>query len=331
MGSIIFNKIFKTYDKKKILNNINIEIKDGELFTFLGPSGCGKTTLLRILAGFEKPDSGAIEINKEDITNFIPEKRNISMVFQNYALFPHMNVFENVSYGLKIRGIKEKILKEKTEYCLKIVNLDNFSKRDINELSGGEQQRVAIARALAVEPKVLLLDEPLSNLDAKLREKTRMEIRELQKNLGISTIFVTHDQQEAMSISDRIAVFNDGNIVQVGAPDSIYNHPQDEFVANFIGESNIIERKDFDRFFLSHINAKKICIRPQDINISEKGKILGEIINMEFKGNYITYLCLVEKVKIKIMEINSWSTKKRMSGERVRLRIDQNAVKSLTM
>jgi iron(III) transport system ATP-binding protein len=329
MGNILFKNIWKSFDGKNILKDINIEIKDGELFTFLGPSGCGKTTLLRILAGFEKPDSGSIEINKEDITDLIPEKRSISMVFQNYALFPHMNVFENVSYGLRIRGIKEKVRKEKAEHCLKMVRLEDFAKRDINDLSGGEQQRVAIARALAIDPKVLLLDEPLSNLDAKLREKTRMEIRELQKNLGISTIFVTHDQQEAMSISDRIAVFNNGKIVQAGSPDNIYNHPKDEFVASFIGDSNIIDKEDFGLFSLSHIDANKICIRPQDISICEDGKIPGEIISIEFKGSFITYHCMIEKVKVKAMEINNGDIKKILPGELVKLRINEDAIKGL--
>jgi len=336
MGSIRFNQIFKSYDGQVILHDIRIEINDGELFTFLGPSGCGKTTLLRILAGFEKPDSGTIEINGQDVTRFIPEKRHISMVFQNYALFPHMNVFENVSYGLRVRGAAEKTIRAKTAQCLDMVSLYGLAQRDINELSGGEQQRVAIARALAVSPGVLLLDEPLSNLDARLRETTKMEIRELQKNLGITTIFVTHDQQEAMSISDRIAVFHGGRIVRTDSPEDIYNHPQSAFVAGFIGESNIIERKDFNRFGLSFVDAEKICIRPQDIQIMEaaragypEGGITGRIIRMEFRGSAMMYHVLVESIIIKVMVFNTGGCRSMSPGTTVLMAIPSHAIKTI--
>jgi ABC-type Fe3+/spermidine/putrescine transport system ATPase subunit len=326
---IRFYRISKAYDGHPVLKDIDIEVREGELFTLLGSSGCGKTTLLRILAGFEKPDSGRIEINHEDITGLVPEKRGISMVFQNYALFPHMNVFENVGYGLKIRGTPVKKIRMKVEKCLAMVRLEEFANRDINELSGGEQQRVAIARALAVDPKVLLLDEPLSNLDAGLREKTRMEIRELQKELGITTVFVTHDQQEAMSISDRIAVFHRGKVSQVGSPDTIYNHPKDEFTANFIGESNIIGKEDFPLFFLSAVDADKVCIRPQNIHFHDEGKIKGEMVRMEFRGSFVMYHCRVGKMEIKIMALNSGAVKTLSPGETVTLRINAQAVKIL--
>lgn len=337
MGSIRFNQIVKSYDGQTILHDITIEINDGELFTFLGPSGCGKTTLLRILAGFEKPDSGTIEINGKDVTRVIPEKRQISMVFQNYALFPHMTVFENVSYGLRVQGVAEKTIRAKAALCLDMVRLDGFAQRDINELSGGEQQRVAIARAIAVDPGVLLLDEPLSNLDARLRETTKIEIRELQKNLGITTIFVTHDQQEAMSISDRIAVFHNGRIVRTGSPENIYNDPQSGFVAGFIGESNIIERKDFNRFGLSFVDAEKVCIRPQDIQIMEEAKpgdpgdrITGQIIRMEFRGSAIMYQVLVASIMIKVMVFNTGSYRNILPGTTVLMIIPSHAVKTLT-
>ncbi len=329
MGKISFKNISKAYNQKSILKKININIQEGELFTFLGPSGCGKTTLLRILAGFEMPDSGTVEINGEDITTDSPEQRRISMVFQSYALFPHMNVYGNVSYGLKIRGFKDQDIKEKVEHLLKMVKLQDFMKRDVNELSGGEQQRVAIARALAVDPKVLLLDEPLSNLDAKLREKTRLEIRELQQELAITTIFVTHDQHEAMSISDRIAVFNDGNINQTGSPLNIYNHPEDEFVAGFIGESNIIARENYSAFKLRNIDAPKVCLRPQDFNISEDGDIEAEVMTTEFRGSSLNYHCLVGTVKIKVLQINDGEGKKILPGETLKLKVKDKAVKKL--
>ncbi|NNG01404.1 MAG: ABC transporter ATP-binding protein [Desulfobacteraceae bacterium] len=338
MGSILlFNQVIKSYDGQTVLHDISIKINDGELFTFLGPSGCGKTTLLRILAGFEKPDSGTIEINGEDITRVTPEKRHISMVFQHYALFPHMTVFENVSYGLRVRGVAEKNIRAKVAQCLDMVRLDGFAQRDINELSGGEQQRVAIARAIAVDPGVLLLDEPLSNLDARLRETTKMEIRELQKSLGITTIFVTHDQQEAMTISDRIAVFHSGRIVRTGSPQDIYNQPQSDFVAGFIGESNIIEKKNFNRFGLTSVEAEMVCIRPQDIRIMEEtqvgdlgGRFTGRIIRIEFRGSAIMYHVLVETIMIKVMVFNTGSYRSILPGTAVLMIVPTHAVKMIT-
>ncbi len=329
MSEICFKYISKSFDEITVLKDINIEVKSGELFTFLGPSGCGKTTLLRILAGFEKPDSGTVEINNEDITNLIPEKRSISMVFQNYALFPHMNVFENVGYGLRIQGVNDKKVKSKVAYLLKMLRLESFHQRDINELSGGEQQRVAIARALAVDPKVLLLDEPLSNLDAKLRDETRVELRVLQNNLGISTIFVTHDQQEAMSISDRVAVFNEGRVMQTGSPEDIYNYPENEFVATFIGESNLIDKEFFASFALGQIKAEKVCIRPQDIKICDNGEFLGKIVNIDFKGSSVNYHCNVDQVAVKVMQVNSGTINIFKPGELVKLSIDKKAIKKL--
>lgn len=329
MGNIYFGNIVKSFGKRTVLKDINIEIKDGELFTFLGPSGCGKTTLLRILAGFEKPDSGIVKLNDKDITDLIPEKRGISMVFQNYALFPNMNVAENVGYGLKVRGINKKIIKEKVEHYLDMVGMVKFSGRDINELSGGEQQRVCIARALAIDPKVLLLDEPLSNLDAKLRERMRVEIKELQDKLGITTIFVSHDQQEAMSISDRIAVLNGGEVVQVAPPIDLYNSPQNEFVAGFIGESNIIQKSSFENFFIDMDNVEKVCIRPQDFKISDDGPIKGEITGVNFNGGHINYHCLVNSCSIKISEINLYNKAIMDVGQNISIQIDKNAVKKL--
>ncbi|MBP1911028.1 ABC transporter ATP-binding protein [Thermococcus stetteri] len=218
-----------------------LEVKSGELMTLLGPSGCGKTTTLRIIAGLEKPDSGRVFFDGTDVTNLEPGKRNIGIVFQDYALFPHMKVFENVAFGLEMRKLPREEIKRKVEWALELVGLGGFENRYPEQLSGGQQQRVALARALVIEPQVLLLDEPLSNLDAKIRERLRGEIRRIQKELGITTVYVTHDQEEAMAVSDRIAVMNSGRIEQIGTPLELYYHPKTEFVAKFLGLSNILE------------------------------------------------------------------------------------------
>jgi thiamine transport system ATP-binding protein len=218
-----------------------LEVRSGELMTLLGPSGCGKTTTLRIIAGLEKPNSGRVLFDGMDVTDLEPGKRNIGIVFQDYALFPHMTVFENVAFGLEIRKLPREEIKKRVEWALGLVGLEGLENRYPEQLSGGQQQRVALARALVVEPKVLLLDEPLSNLDAKIRERLRGEIRRIQKELGITTIYVTHDQEEAMAVSDRIAVMNSGRIEQVGKPLELYYYPKTEFVARFLGLSNILE------------------------------------------------------------------------------------------
>ncbi|OHW63044.1 spermidine/putrescine import ATP-binding protein PotA [Andreesenia angusta] len=329
MGNIKFENIEKSFGEKRILDKVNIEIEDGELFTFLGPSGCGKTTLLRILAGFEKPDSGKVKLGGKDITSFLPEKREIAMVFQNYALFSNMNVSKNVGYGLKTRKMNKQTIADKVENKLAMVGMSEFGERDINELSGGEQQRVCIARALAVEPKVLLLDEPLSNLDAKLRYKMRKEIRELQKELGITTVFVTHDQEEAMSISDRIAVFNDGKIVQVDTPRGLYNHPKNEFIAGFVGESNILNKEELKEIGIEREDILKACIRPQDIALVKEGDMNANIVEAEFNGSHTTYTCVYGKVRLKITEGTSLGKNPRNIGDLVAFKIDKRAVKSL--
>lgn len=218
-----------------------LEVESGEMMTLLGPSGCGKTTTLRIIAGLEKPDSGRVFFDETDVTGLEPGKRNIGIVFQDYALFPHMTVFENVAFGLEMRKLPRDEIKKKVEWALELVGLKGFENRYPEQLSGGQQQRVALARALVIEPQVLLLDEPLSNLDAKIRERLRGEIRRIQKELGITTIYVTHDQEEAMAVSDRIAVMNLGRIEGIGKPLELYYHPKTEFVAKFLGLSNILE------------------------------------------------------------------------------------------
>ena len=265
----------KIFEENRGIEKIDFSIEKGELISLLGPSGCGKTTLLNIIGGFLKPDNGKIYLEDRDITDIPPEKRDISTVFQSYALFPHMNVLENIKYGLKYKKLTKKEQNELALEYLKIVGLDGYEKKSIQELSGGQQQRVALARALVLYPKVLLLDEPFSNLDAKLKISMREELKELQKNLKISMIFVTHDQEEALSISDKVVVMNNGRIEQIGTPEEIYYSPINEYVANFIGKSNFI-LKD---------GAKKL-IRPENIKIEKNQKGNWEVINKEFMGAY---------------------------------------------
>ena len=290
--------LYKKYQNNTVVNNFNIDVEKGELISILGPSGCGKTTTLRMIAGFIAPTSGEIFLSEERITDYPPEIRPVSTVFQNYALFPHLTVYKNIEYGLRYplkvgKKLDKKEKKERTQKMINLVNLKGLENRRIDQLSGGQQQRVALARSLVLEPKVLLLDEPLSNIDTKLRETVRNEIRKIQKELGITMIFVNNDQEEAMSISDRIIVMNEGNIEQIGTPREIYTFPETVFVAEFIGKANIME-----------INKKSFIIRPENVNISynekdnekinneiEKNVISGEgkIIGKEYQGSLTSY------------------------------------------
>jgi spermidine/putrescine ABC transporter ATP-binding subunit len=247
MVDVRLENIVKTFDGTTALKGISLHIKHKELFTLLGPSGCGKSTTLRIIAGLDYPDSGHIYFGDQEVTYLPSYERGAVLVFQNYALWPHMTVFDNVAYGLKIRKVPKEEIKRKVEWALELVKLKGYENRYPTQLSGGQQQRVAIARALVVEPKVLLLDEPLSNLDAKLRLEMRSEIRRIQRELGITVIYVTHDQEEAMAISDRIAVMNVGTVEQVGTPRDIYERPKTEFVASFMGKTNVIPAKVVER------------------------------------------------------------------------------------
>lgn len=297
--------ISKIFEKERGIKNISFQLEKGELVSFLGPSGCGKTTLLNIIGGFVKNDSGSIYLEDKDITEYPPEKREIVTVFQNYALFPHMNVVENVKYGLKYRGYnKEEQIKLAKEY-LKIVGLEGYEKNSVGELSGGQQQRVALARALVLQPKILLLDEPFSNLDAKLKIAMREEIKELQKRLGISMIFVTHDQEEALSISDRIVVMSNGEIVQIGKPEEIYYSPKNRYVAEFIGKINFLE-----------IGNK----RPEEIKMRRDDNGDAVILNREFMG--ATTLFVVERLEKKIyVTISGEEALKYRVGDRVVLEL----------
>ncbi|MDN3016138.1 ABC transporter ATP-binding protein [Paenibacillus sp. BSR1-1] len=241
MSYLCLENVVKTFNKTEVVKKMNLEIKKGELVSFLGPSGCGKTTTLNMIAGFLDVDGGSIVVDGKPVHLLPPNKREMGMVFQNYALFPHMTVFDNVAYGLKLRKVPKSEINQRVLEALEMVRLSGYEKRYPKELSGGQQQRVSLARALVIKPKVLLLDEPLSNLDAKLRQEMREEIVDIQKKVGITTIFVTHDQEEALAISDRIAVMYEGRIEQVDTPVAIYNHPQTDFVSRFIGEVNQIQ------------------------------------------------------------------------------------------
>ena len=269
MENLILEHVSFRYDKVPAVSDISLEIRQGELFTLLGPSGCGKTTLLRLLAGFLHPDSGRILMDGRDITGLPAERRSMGVVFQNYALFPQMTVEENITYGLRVRRAPKETIREKCGYFLDLINMREERAKNVEQLSGGQQQRVAIARALILDPDVLLMDEPLSNLDAGLRVKMRQEIRELQEKTGVTTLFITHDQQEALSISHRIAVIDRGAIRQVGTPSEIYNTPADSFVAGFVGKANRLSPADAEALGLDA--AREGFVRPEGLTLRPGG------------------------------------------------------------
>ncbi|MBQ3792621.1 MAG: ABC transporter ATP-binding protein, partial [Clostridia bacterium] len=291
-----------SFDGNTVLDNFSLSVKDGEFVTFLGASGCGKTTTLRIIAGFLEPEKGDVFFDGERINGVPPYKRNVNTIFQRYALFPHLNVYENVAFGLRLSKMKETEIRDRVKEMLALVNLNGFERRKVNSLSGGQQQRVAIARALVNRPKVLLLDEPLAALDAKLRKDMQNELKRIQRQLGITFIFVTHDQEEALSMSDTVVVMHEGKIQQIGTPVDIYNEPQNAFVADFIGESNIIDgvmAEDYKvmldgRFFtcldkgFAPNEKVDVVIRPEDVDIVpvEKGQLSGTVSAITFKGDY---------------------------------------------
>lgn len=293
MKNIELRQINHYYGKDQALENINLTIEEGEFFTLLGPSGCGKTTILRILGGFISPSSGNIFVSDKDITNLGPEKRNMGTVFQNYALFPNMTVEENVAYGLKIKKLPKNTIKEKCDFYLELAGLTDYRKKRVDELSGGQQQRVAIARALAIEPTMLLLDEPMSNLDVALRIKMREEIREIQQKIGITTLFITHDQQEALAISDKIAVMDKGRVLQVGTPMEVYKNPANDFVANFVGTSNYIEESQYNNFNIKNTEKPYIYKRPEEMilveSTDESGFVKVTIESKRFLGPLLEY------------------------------------------
>ena len=310
MAKVTLRQLFKQFGDTPVVKGVDLVIEDGEFFSLLGPSGCGKTTLLRMIAGFVFPTSGSVHFDDQDVTQMPPNKRNTGMVFQNYALFPHMTVFENVAFGLRTRQIPKSEIAHRVAAALGRVGLSGLEQRPTPQLSGGQQQRVALARAIVIEPALLLLDEPLSNLDARLRDETRDQIRIVQKQLGITTIYVTHDQEEALAVSDRIAVLSDGVCQQVDTPDTIYRRPANRFVATFMGKMNLLEghlsHKD-DQAVFTHSSGLTIpvsgslsaldgpiwlAVRPQAIRlktISEDQSISSVIIDRQFKGAAIEF------------------------------------------
>ena len=328
---ISFENVNKFYEDTHVLKNINFEIEKGKFYTLLGPSGCGKTTILRIIAGFTDVSNGKVTLNGEDVTNLPPNKRKVNTVFQDYALFPHMNVFENIAFGLRLKKTPENIIKEKVADALKMVQLSGYENREISQMSGGQQQRVAIARALVNEPEVLLLDEPLSALDLKLRTDMQYELRELQQRLGITFIFVTHDQEEALAMSDEIFVMSKGEIVQSGTPVDIYDEPINRFVADFIGESNIVDGVMKEDYLVEFVGKEfecadagmrpnekvEIAIRPEDLSLTsiDKGKLTVEVDTQLFRGVHYEIICYDENG-------NEWmihSTRKAEVGSKVGL------------
>ena len=292
--------ITKSFDGQMVLDDLNLYIRENEFLTLLGPSGCGKTTTLRILGGFETPDQGKVIFDDRDITNLPPNKRQLNTVFQKYALFTHMNIAENIAFGLKIKNKPKTYIQDKIKYALKLVNLDGYENRSVDSLSGGQQQRIAIARAIVNEPRVLLLDEPLGALDLKLRQDMQYELIRLKNELGITFIYVTHDQEEALTMSDTIVVMNQGYIQQMGTPEQIYNEPENAFVADFIGESNIVHGTMIRDELVEIFGARFPCvdkgfgtnapvdvvIRPEDIDLvsPEEGTLKGICTHLIFKG-----------------------------------------------
>ena len=299
---INFKNVQISYGDFVAVDDLNLEIKEGEFFTFLGPSGCGKSTTLRTLVGFIDPSKGSIFVDDKDITRLAPEKREIGIVFQSYALFPTMTVYDNIAYGLKIKKMpKSEIDAKVNEIAQKIKISDKQLQRNVSELSGGQQQRVALARALVLEPKILCLDEPLSNLDAKLRVDLRLELKRLQRDLGITTLYVTHDQEEALTLSDRIAVFNNGFIEQVGTPQEIYNQSATEFVCDFIGDINKLTEETMKELTgkeeekVGYIRLERIKFKSTS---EEDYTIKGTVIDTEFKGVLVQYTVKAESGQI---------------------------------
>ena len=342
--AVIIKNAVKKYGDFTAVNGISLNIEQGEFFTLLGPSGCGKTTLLRMIAGFNTVDGGEICFDEQVINTLPAHKRDIGMVFQNYAIFPHLNVADNVAYGLKARKVPKEQITPRVDEALRMVQIDQLKARQPNELSGGQQQRVALARAFVIEPGVLLMDEPLSNLDAKLRVQMRTTIKKLQRRLGITTVYVTHDQEEALAISDRIAVMNQGNIMQIGKPEEIYRKPANPFVANFIGVSNFIDcsldgrdpkaavvKLHDGHSFQMPLRAPYsgeviLSARPEQLFFSETG-LPGRVNMSTFLGDFIQYE--VELSTGQVLELNEYTKDvdgAKNDGEEVHISFDPRRV-----
>jgi len=331
---VSFQQVEKRFDDEKVLKNISFELEKGKFYTLLGPSGCGKSTILNLIAGFTLPSEGSIYLNGVEAKDTPPNKRKVNTVFQDYALFPHMNVLDNVAFGLKMKKMKKNVIKEKVMAALQLVRLDGFEEREVAEMSGGQRQRVAIARALVNEPDVLLLDEPLSALDLKLRTDMQYELRELQQRLGITFLFVTHDQEEALAMSDEIMVMKEGEIIQTGTPMDIYDEPINRYVADFIGESNIVEARMVEDYVVAFAGKQFACvdggmnpnekvdivIRPEDLVLtdSEEGAIQVTVDSQLFRGVHYEIIGYDS-------EGNEWmvhSTRKTEPGKQVGLQFE---------
>ena len=338
MNKIIeLKNITKAFDGEVVLDNINLDIYDNEFLTLLGPSGCGKTTTLRIIGGFESADVGDVIFLGERINDVPPYKRNVNTVFQRYALFPHLNVFENVAFPLREERVPTAEINERVTEMLKLVALSGFEKRSVNSLSGGQQQRVAIARALVSKPKVLLLDEPLAALDLKLRKDMQQELKKIQKATGITFVFVTHDQEEALSMSDTVVVMSEGRIQQIGTPVDIYNEPENAFVADFIGESNILDGvmlRDRKVSFAGHLfdcvdagfapkEPVDVVVRPEDVDIvpEEKGMLRGVVTSVTFLGVHYEIIADIDGFKWMIQTTDFWDV-----DDRIGLYIEPDAI-----
>ena len=334
---IDFIDITKSYNGNVVLDDLNLYIRENEFLTLLGPSGCGKTTTLRMLGGFETPDKGKIMFDSKDITSVPANERNLNTVFQKYSLFPHMTIAENIAFGLKIKKKSKAYIDDKIKYALKLVNLDGFENRSVDSLSGGQQQRIAIARAIVNEPKVLLLDEPLGALDLKLRQSMQYELIRFKNELGITFVYVTHDQEEALTMSDTVVVMNGGKVQQIGTPEDIYNEPKNAFVADFIGDSNIVDgvmHKDFlvsfsgvdfpcvDRGFARE-QSVQVVVRPEDIEVVSpvEGQLVGVVNDVIFKGVHFEM-----HVECEGREWLIHSTRACTPGETIGMRIGPNEI-----
>lgn len=338
VNSVELKGVTKSFNDTQVLKSIDMELEKGKFYTLLGPSGCGKTTILRIIAGFTQASSGQVLLDNKEVTNVPANQRKVNTVFQDYALFPHMNIYDNIAFGLSVKGVDKQTIEQKVKEMLRLVRLEGFEKRYIDELSGGQKQRVSIARALINEPDVLLLDEPLSALDLKLRTDMQYELRELQQRLGITFLFVTHDQEEALAMSDWIYIMNNGEVVQSGTPVDIYDEPINRYVADFVGESNIIDAKmieDYQVEFVGHQfecedagipsgEKVEVVIRPEDVTITtpELGQIVAEVDTQLFRGVFNEVIAYDE-------DNNEWmihTTKKVETGSRIGLSIGPNDI-----